>query len=87
MNIAAARETEARSKANQKAAFAKWMDQPATRMMMSMIPASDRPEVLETLLQETFGAGFASGSGDTAVSFLETIFKNMEKRDRDSGAR
>ncbi len=74
-------EFEARDRADKKAGFAKWMDQPATRMMLSMIPASEHREVLETLLEETYNAGFGSGAGKTAVSFLETIFKNMSKRD------
>ena len=75
-----ATEIEQRDKAKKKSAFAKWMDQPATRMMISMIPASDKPEVLETLLQETFNAGFGAGSGETAASFLEAILKNVDKR-------
>lgn len=73
-------EMEAKSAARRKSAFDRWMDQPATRMMMSMIPAAEKREVLETLLQETFNSGFQAGAGETAGSFMEVIFKSMEKR-------
>lgn len=71
----------AKEKAAKKEGFDKWMDSPATRMMLSMIPPSEKPEVLETLLQETFNAGFSAGSGSTAGTLLEAIFKGMEKRE------
>lgn len=78
-NMMTAAERETKEKAARKAGFAKWMDQPATRMMMSMIPTGEKPEVLETLLQETFNAGFNSGSGDMAGSFLEVMLRDIGK--------
>lgn len=75
-----AMEMEAKDKSDRKEGFARWMDQPATRMMLSMIPPGDKQEVLETLLQETYNAGFGAGSGKTAGSFLEAILKGMDKR-------
>lgn len=73
-------EMEAKQKADKKEGFARFMDQPATRMMMSMIPASDKPEVLETLLQETFSAGYAAGGGQAMGLVIEALFKGVERR-------
>lgn len=73
-------EMEAKDKAAKKDGFAKWMDQPATRMMLSMIPASEKQEVLETLLQEAFNAGYQAGGGQMIGSVFESVFAGMEKR-------
>lgn len=76
-------ERGAKTKAAQKTAFDKWMDQPACRLMLSMLPPmEEKREVLETLLRETFNAGWDAGGGSTAGMFLEAIFTGMEKRDR-----
>lgn len=72
-------ELEAKEKQDKKDGFAKWMDQPATRMMLSMIPPGEKQEVLGTLLQETYSAGYSNGAGRATVSFVEAIFKNMDK--------
>lgn len=53
-----------------KEGFAKWMNAPATRMMISMIPAGEKREVLEILLQETFNSGYSVGGGQMLTSFV-----------------
>lgn len=73
---------EAKTIKQRKDAFARFMDQPATRMMVSMIPAGEKQEVLETLLQETFNYGFNCGSGNAMGEVVEALFKNMDKRSR-----
>lgn len=70
---------ESQDRIGKKEGFANWKDQPATRMLMSMIPQAEKPEILETLLQETFNAGYAAGAGKTAATFLEAMFKGMDK--------
>ena len=75
-------DSDLQERAKKKEAFTQWLEQPAARMMMSMIPAGEKTEVLETLLQETFKAGFTVGSGATAKTFLEAIFKNIDKREQ-----
>lgn len=52
--------------------FRKWMQEPMTRALMSTVPACEN---LEVLLQAAFESGFGSGSGATAVSFLEHMLK------------
>lgn len=75
-----AAELEADERIYRKDSFSKWMDQPATRMMLSMIPPSEKQEVLGTLLQETFNAGYNAGAGKTAGTFLEALLKGMDKK-------
>ena len=75
-------EMEAREKAAKRDGFAKWMDQPATRMMLSMIPPSEKQEVLQTLLQETFNAGYQSGSGQMISSVFEAVIDGMKNEKR-----
>jgi hypothetical protein len=70
---------EAKSRQRKKDGFSRFMDQPATRMMVSMVPA-DEKQVLQTLLQETFNAGFSTGSGDALGDILEAMLKGVDKR-------
>lgn len=72
---------EAKSRQRKKEGFSRFMDQPATRMMLSMIPAGEHKEVLETLLQETFNFGFSAGCGDAMGDMLEALFKGMDRRE------
>lgn len=72
---------QAKEQSNKKLSFDKFMDEPTTRMMLSMIPATDeKREVLETLVQASYERGWQNGSGNTAGSFLEVIIKGMDKR-------
>ena len=69
-----------KEQSQKKEAFARFMDQPSTRMMVSMIPPGEKQEVMGTLLQETFNAGWGGGAGNTAGSFLDAILKGMDKK-------
>lgn len=75
-------EMEAKDKIAKRDGFAKWMDQPATRMMLSMIPPGEKQEVLETLLQETFNAGYQTGSGQMILSVFESMMSKERREPR-----
>lgn len=60
--------------------FDTFMSQPAIRLLISTIPTGERPETLETLLTEAFNAGFQSGSGNTVMSLVKTIFERPWRR-------
>lgn len=66
-----------------KDAFQLWMMRPTTRLMTSMIPKCDKPEVLQTLLQEAFDAGFDSGGAEMAVGLLQVMMRDGNGKDRD----
>ncbi len=80
MNAKTEIEREQKSARRKREGFARFMDQPATRMMTSMIPASEHREVLDTLLQETFNAGFSCGAGDAMGDIMEALLKGMDKK-------
>lgn len=63
-----------------KKAFAVFMDSPATRLMVSMIPAAEKAEVLQTLLQECFNVGFASGGAALGLTMIEQMMRPREPK-------
>jgi hypothetical protein len=67
---------EAKMAASRKTDFSNWLSQPTTRFMMSMIPAGEKQEALQTLLQAAYDGGFNSGSSLVAVSFLTEMIKH-----------
>lgn len=69
-----------RDKARQTESFNLYMDDPQTRFMMSMIPAGENKDALVILLESAFASGFKSGGGNTAVMFLEAMFRNRGER-------
>lgn len=73
-------EAEVQFEADKRLGFDKWMAQPATRLMLSMIPPSEKQEILETLLRETFNAGFTQGCGSTMSAVIGSIIKDRDHR-------
>lgn len=59
-------------------AFDLWMKRPMTRMAISMVPASENKEVLETLLQEAFAVGFDAGSNANMTLLMKHMMKDMK---------
>lgn len=56
---------------DKKASFERFKDQHAIRLIMSMIPAGERPDVLDTLLREAHDHGFAAGTSSTILGILK----------------
>lgn len=64
-------QAEQAMKASRKAAFQRFMDQPVTRMMVSMVPPTpNNPELLETLLEATFERGFGVGTAEVSLMLI-----------------
>jgi hypothetical protein len=57
-------------------AFSNWLEQPTVRFMISMIPPSDRPEVLQTLLRDGFNSGVAVGGAAMASEIIQHYMKS-----------
>ena len=55
-----------RLETDKKASFERFKDQHAIRLIMSMIPAGERPDVLDTLLREAHDQGFSAGTSDAS---------------------
>lgn len=74
------KQREAAMNAARTDAYTTFLARPVTRMMMSMIPAGEQRETLDTLLQETFDAGFTAGGGEMLVSFLTGIVQRDQRK-------
>lgn len=75
-------EFEAEQKLLRKEGYSLFMDQPATRMMLSMIPPGEKQDVLETLLQETYNSGFSCGSATALISVMDSMISREIKNQR-----
>lgn len=73
------RAREARSENKKKDRFAKWLDEPMTRMGLSFIPAGEHQDGLRLLLQSAFDAGFNCGAGDAMSDVVEHLIKPLLK--------
>lgn len=63
---------QSRSDSAKREGFRRWMQEPMPRALISVIPPCEQ---LEVLLQAAYEAGFISGQGEIAVSFLEAMMK------------
>lgn len=66
--------------ASKKPGFDNFMKLPTIRLLISTVPAGDKPETLETLLQEAFDSGYNRGCVDTSLMLLKAMFdpKNLK---------
>lgn len=72
-------EGEKRDKDIHQTLFKSFMEAPATRLMMSMIPPSENPDVLNTLLESAFRAGEECGGCSVMADIASKIFDRHNK--------
>lgn len=75
-------EKEARSRAREEKEFNNFMTKPETKLMLSLVPPSENPDVMQTLLRAAFKAGVNAGAGDILGDLLEAVLK----KDKPSGS-
>lgn len=80
-------EMKAKEVTDKKRAFEDFMSQPTIRLLVSMIPASEHKDTLNTLLQESFNSGWSGGSGNVAMSFFKAIIDRPHGFDRERDRR
>ncbi len=73
-------ELEARNNAKKDHAFDRWMNEPITRMTLSMIPAGEHPGALRVLLRTAFDLGFGVGVAEILNDVLERVLKDKANR-------
>ena len=59
--------------------FAAWLDEPMTRLGMSLIPGGTHQDALKMLLRSAFDAGVGTGSAETAIAFFKTVMELDKK--------
>ena len=65
---------EASAKESREEGFAKFMEKPETKLMISLIPPSETQEAVRTLAQAAFNYGHEVGQGILAISFIKAMF-------------
>ena len=58
--------------AGQKTGFDNFMNSPPVRLLISMIPAGERPEIMETLLKEAFQNGWGAAEMNLMMTSIRT---------------
>lgn len=53
--------------------FDDFMTAPTTKLLLSLIQASDHPEAMKTLLRSAFDCGVGSGSGGVLLSLITAM--------------
>lgn len=78
-----ASQREARDKSRMKDSFDSWMESPAVRMLISIVPENkDHPDVLVTILKTAHETGYKSGQAMFAVEMLTSVMEADRKRER-----
>ncbi len=67
---------DARSNCNK--ALAEFLTGPQTKLLMSLVPETNPPELLSTLLRAAFETGHAAGIADMTVMLIESVHKSRE---------
>lgn len=80
MNITA-QEHITKSKLNAEKTFADWMALPTTKLLISMVPKLDNPDVFTTLLKSGFDCGYGNGEASMAVTIMTKMMEG--RRDKD----
>jgi hypothetical protein len=79
MNDALKDAKRARSKELADRAFADFMGKAETKLIVSLCPPSDNPDVMITLLRSAFDAGHTAGAGDAMVDILDAMLKAPQR--------
>lgn len=67
-----------RSEASRKEGLNYFMLRPETKLIISLIPPSEHNEVVRTLIESAFNAGFSAGSGVVTAYFLDVAMKKVK---------
>jgi hypothetical protein len=59
-------------------AFERWMRSPTTKLIISLIPPGQHPEVLQTLLREAFDFGAHVGQTQIAGEIVGRMLKDQK---------
>lgn len=72
-------EKQAARRRSKEEAFAKFIEEPMTKLAMAMIPPADNPDVFLMLLKATFDAGHNNGASDIVGDLLDAMTKDKKK--------
>ena len=64
-----------------KAAFDRFMSQPTTKLMFSMVPPTEPPELLATLVRSAFETGATIGFTTSMSMMTEELVRSIKGRE------
>ncbi len=62
-----------------KEMFRAYLATPGTRVLMSLIPAGEKQEILQALLETTFETGFSGGIAATSIHLIGGAISRLSK--------
>lgn len=65
-----------------KKGFQMFLQAPSTKLLMSMVPETNPPELLSTLLEQAYFSAFSNGAGFTMMATV-TVLKAFKDEDED----
>ena len=72
-------ERKQRIDAEAETAFKLWLSRPETRMILSLVPATDHNDAFQLLLRSAFDAGNNCGQGSVLMEITKQLFKEKEQ--------
>ncbi len=70
----------AKMKANEEEQFNNWIAKSETKLMLSMIPQAENPDVVKLLLRSAYDAGNAAGGANVMIEVVEAMLKDRPKQ-------
>lgn len=80
MNDQLKQQFEAKQETNRKIGFDKWLGEPSTRALLSMIPETENKDLVKLILQSAYDSGFGAGSVNATIDLMSLIMKPREPR-------
>lgn len=74
------KELEIKHEAAKKTGFEKWLGEPSTRALISMIPEIENKDLVRLILQSAYDSGFGLGSVQATVDLMTLLTKPRESR-------
>lgn len=69
---------DAQSIERKRRAFQRFMDEPMTKLAISMLPEPDNKDILPNLLRSAFDVGHGAGAGEIAVAMLTAVLESKK---------
>ena len=56
--------------------FIQWLGEPTTKLLTSLIPSSENPDALKTVLRSAFDSGVGSGQSEILIELMGSMMKD-----------
>ena len=60
--------------------FNRWLSREEVKLMLSMLPKTDPPETVSSILRYAYRAGWDTGAGEIAIEVVKQMMSKPEQR-------